>query len=154
MAEGSLISDRARAMVGQVLARGRREIEKGALRNYVWALGETNPLYSDEEHAKTTKYGGIICPPTFLGGPGGDYPEGPRQEIPDLPPNRLNGGQEVELLKPIRPSEVLTYETRLVDLVQRDGSTGSMVISTSETTFTNQQGEVVAKTRSIGIARP
>jgi len=153
MAEGSLISDRARAMVGTVLARGRRVIEKGALRNYVWALQDDNPLYSNEEYAAKSRFGGLICPPTFLGGPGGDDPEGPRVEVPDLPQNRLNGGQEVEYFIPIRPGDVLTYETRLAELSEKQGQR-PMVVSVSETTFTNQHGEVVAKTRNVGIARP
>lgn len=150
---GSLISERAQALLGQVLSRGRREIEKGAIRVYADALMSPNPLWSDEAYAKQTRYGGIICPPTFLGGPGTVYTEF-NIDVPDLPANRLNAGQDWELLKPVRPGDVLTFETVLKELYQRDGRAGSMVIAVRETTWKNQNGEVVAITRNTGISRP
>lgn len=47
----------------------------------------------------------------------------------------------------------ITAETRLAALDQKDGSKGPFVRITRETTYRNQAGDVVARTRQIGIAR-
>jgi acyl dehydratase len=54
--------------------RGRRlrlepwnhEATLDTIRHYAWGLGDYNPLFWDHEYAKTTQYGDIIAPPTFL----------------------------------------------------------------------------------------
>src|SRR4051794_8345322 len=42
------------------------EVEKGALVKFARAIGETNPLYLDEDYAKTTRFGAIVAPPTYV----------------------------------------------------------------------------------------
>ncbi|MGB1885591.1 MAG: MaoC family dehydratase N-terminal domain-containing protein [Gammaproteobacteria bacterium] len=42
------------------------EIEKGRLRLFAKAIGETNPVYSDEEQAKAAGYRSLPVPPTFF----------------------------------------------------------------------------------------
>ncbi len=130
-------------MVGTVLARGRREIERGAQRVYREALGDLNPLWDEG-----------LCPPTFLGGPGGIYPDAETVDIPDLPPTRLNGGQEVEWRRPVRVGETLRYEMRLASLEDRPGRTGPMVFLVRETVFWDGEGVEVARARITVIARP
>lgn len=139
----SLISDDARALVGTVLAHGRREIERGAQRVYREALGDPNPLWDEG-----------LCPPTFLGGPGGNYPEGQPVEIPDLPPTRLNGGQDVEWRRPVRVGETLRYEMRLASIEEREGRAGPMVFLVRETVFWDTGDAEVARARITVIARP
>src|SRR5699024_3946968 len=41
------------------------EVEKGHIRKFADSIGDSNPLYRDEEYAAKTTYGGIIAPPTF-----------------------------------------------------------------------------------------
>lgn len=41
------------------------EIEKGAIRRFAEAVGDDNPLYTDEAFAKECGYRSIIAPPTF-----------------------------------------------------------------------------------------
>ncbi len=45
------------------------EVERGAIRKYAQAVGDPNPLYSDVEYAKKSKYGELICPLGFFGWP-------------------------------------------------------------------------------------
>ena len=37
-----------------------------AIRHFVNGVGDTNPIFCDPEYAKSTKYGELIAPPTFL----------------------------------------------------------------------------------------
>jgi len=41
------------------------EVKADKITRYCAALGETNPIYTDEEQAKAGPYGGIVAPPSF-----------------------------------------------------------------------------------------
>ena len=147
MVEKSLITDEMRAAIGIETEPISYDIEKGAIRKFAEAIGDLNPLYHDEEYAKKTKYGGIIAPPTFL-----CTCEGGRGKEIDIPlSRRLNGGSEFEIFQPIRPGDIISANSKLVDLVERQGKMGRMLLRTSETTYKNQTGEIVAKGRFTSI---
>ena len=44
----------------------RFPVEAGQIMLFARAANDSNPMYSDEEYAKTTEVGHIIAPPTFL----------------------------------------------------------------------------------------
>ena len=67
------------------------EVEKGAIMKFAEAIGDDNPLWTDEIIARKSKYGGLIAPPTFLRSIRIDRPELPF----DLPFTRLlDGGSD------------------------------------------------------------
>ena len=41
------------------------EVEKSHITSFARAIGDDNPLWNDEISARTSKYGGLIAPPTF-----------------------------------------------------------------------------------------
>ncbi|MGA3085668.1 MAG: MaoC family dehydratase N-terminal domain-containing protein [Thermodesulfobacteriota bacterium] len=41
-------------------------IEAGHIMMFARAIGDPNPIYYDEDYAKTTEPGGVIAPPTFI----------------------------------------------------------------------------------------
>src|ERR1700735_5843884 len=49
--------------VFEVTEAGAVRAEK--IQRYCAALGETNPIYTDEEQAKKGPYGGVVAPPSF-----------------------------------------------------------------------------------------
>ena len=49
--------------------------------------------------------------------------------------------------------DTITAESRLLSLDEKDGGSGPFVLTTRQTTFTNQDGRVVARTRQVGISR-
>ena len=86
------------------------EVEKGEIVRFASAIGDANPLYSDEAPARRGRYGGIIAPPTFLhayGAPSLDfeYPSGVG----------LDGGSEWEYFRarpPGRPHHRHSHHRR------------------------------------------
>ena len=40
-------------------------VDRSAILDFAAALGETNPIYWNESHARATPLGGVIAPPTF-----------------------------------------------------------------------------------------
>ena len=64
----------------------------------------------------------------------------------------LNGGNEYEFFKPIQAGDIISATNKISDLRERAGRLGKMLFIISETTFKNQDGEIVAKARSTGIS--
>jgi len=143
-------------------------LERSTLRRYVNATEDQNPLYRDEEHAKNSRYGGLIAPPFWLAShplatgqrvtevlhmrrEDGPLPGStPRVQIEGL--NRgVNGGSEIEWFRPVYLDDLLTYKSRIGRFEQRMGRNGPMVISYTETEFRNQRGELVAIMTGSGI---
>ncbi len=154
MNQDSVITDEMRSMIGVESEPSIFEIEKGAIRRWVEAIGDPNPLYHDEEYAKKTKYAGIIAPPGFLYNYA--YPVKVGKPAPHVKSpfwRGLDGGEEYEFFKPVRAGEVVTATAKLVDLYERQGrlGIGKMLFQVEEITHRNQSGEVLAKTRKTNI---
>ncbi len=43
-----------------------REASLDSIRHYAWGLGDGNPLFTDEAYARTSTWGTVLAPPTFL----------------------------------------------------------------------------------------
>ena len=152
MAEDSVITDEMRSMIGVESGPSVYEIEKGAIRRWADAIGDPNPLYHDEEYARNKGYRSIIAPPAFVAQYGFPVKAGQKQVRITSPLTRgLNGGSEYELFKPVQAGDIITSTTKLAELFEREGRLGNMLFVINETTYKNQNGEVVAKHRGTGI---
>ena len=52
----------------------------------------------------------------------------------------MAGGTEVEYIRPIRPGDTITQQSKLVELTEKVGKSGPLVFSTTQTTYSNQNG--------------
>ena len=117
------------------------EVEKGAIMKFAEAIGDSNPLWTDEVIARKSRYGGLIAPPTFLRSIRIERPELPF----DLPFTRLlDGGSDWEYFQPVRVGDRITAKNEMIDLQERVGRMGLMIIMTNLITYVNQFEEVVA----------
>lgn len=157
-------------------------IEREGLRVFTQAIMDPDPRYWDDEFAKTTKYGGIITPPiycTYLARrarPGSEDPitrafaENPHSDgiggvrsseqrggLPAIPTplkRILNAGNEIELRQYPKLGDRIFSQARYADIRERVGKDGSrMLIVTTETTYTNQNNEVLCILRASQIRR-
>ena len=138
------------SVLGVASAPVSYEVEKGAIRNFVEAIGDDDPIYYDEKAAQAAGLKTIVAPPTFLC-------TFRAQELPDLKITfgrvRLNGGNAYEYYQPVYAGDTITVTAQYADVVERTGRTGTMVFVFTELTFRNQDGDVVAKGRNTGIMR-
>lgn len=165
MVEGNLITEELRSWIGREFPPQESEVvTKRDIGRYADAIGHRNPLYWNEAYAKNTPYGSVIAPRLFFGIMGGDPSEdmlrsdgslGTEDAIPypKSLPRRMAGGRDFEFFLPVCPGDVITARRRIADIYQRQGSTGPLIFTLSETTFVNQDGQVVAKETTTGIAR-
>ena len=139
-----------RSVLGVESAPIRYDVEKGAIRKFVEAIDDDDPIYRDEKAAQAAGFKTIVAPPTFLC-------TFRAQELPDLKMTfgrvRLNGGNAYEYHKPVYAGDTIIVTAKYAEVTERTGRTGSMVFVFTDLTFTNQHGEVVATGRSTGIMR-
>ena len=141
------VVDALQAAVGRQSEPVTYDVEIGHIRRFAEAIGDPNPLYTDEVAARRSRYGGIIAPPTFLRA----FPPKPLP-LPEISlTRRLDGGSEWEYFEPVRPGDRITVVQRLADVRLREGRLGTMLFITREIVYTNQFGQVVATQRSTGI---
>ena len=89
------------------------EVEKGAILQFAQAIGDDNPIYSDEAAARKTSYGTLIAPPTFL-----RSLRAVRPIIPfELPFERvLDAGSDWEYFQPVRAGDQITANAKITDI--------------------------------------
>lgn len=107
------------------------------------AIGETNPLYTDPEVARTGPHGGIVAPPSFAAifGDG----ENIFQHFPEFDTRRLLAGIDVEFLAPIRAGDSITTISQIKETYEKTGRSGPMVFIVISSTLRKQDGEVAAR---------
>jgi acyl dehydratase len=153
-----MVPDSLKQYIGKVDPPHLREVEQGAIRRYADAVGDDNPLYYDEEYAKNTKYGGIISPPGFFGwakktisssegliGLIGAMIEAGYAGI-------LDGGMAYDFYLPVRVGDTLVGSPKVADVALKEGKTKMMILR-FETSYWNQNGDLVAKSYQTLIGR-
>jgi acyl dehydratase len=149
--EGPMID---RKHIGVVSEPRQIEIEKGQLKFFAKATGETNPIYFDEEAARNAGHRALPAPPTFtfslaLGAPAkrGDV-------FDDMGVSRakvLHGEQRFFNHRPMYAGDVITLETRTVDIYDKKG--GALEFVVQDTDARNQNGELCTTMRVVTVVR-
>jgi len=106
------------------------------------ALGESNPLYTDEAAATKGPHQGLVAPPTFVTKfrPNKFTPE----HLPKFGKVGFDGGRDLEVLAPIRPGDMLTMLSTIHEIYEKTGRSGSMYFIVIRNEVKNQKGEQVA----------
>ncbi|MEX2159913.1 MAG: MaoC family dehydratase N-terminal domain-containing protein [Dehalococcoidia bacterium] len=152
----SVITDEMRAAIGKEGEPSTLEVDKTGCRMFARAVGHTDPIFYDEAYAKKQGYRSVVAPPGFLGTRAFTPAAGGAQGRPgmgfSIPYKRvLNGGTETEYYDTVCAGDVLTARNKVTGFNERSGSMGPMLITSRETTYTNQDGKVVAVERGTVI---
>ena len=154
-----MVPDELKQYIGKIDPPHVREVEAGAIRRYAEAVGNENPLYSDIEYASRSRYGGIIAPPGFFGWASAGVPESEgimamMTAIINAGYYRiLDGGMSYEFFLPVRAGDTLIDSPKIKDINAKEGKSGVMMICEFETTYLNQNGDLVAKASQTLIGR-
>ena len=149
--EGSAITEEMESMLGVEMRPQVYEIEKGMIKKFAEAIDDPNPLWQDEAYARKARYGSIMCPPTFLMAIQLTEQVLWAKSVKCPLKGFLNGGNEFEYYQPIKLGDIISVTGKLVDLQGKIGKAGKIVIMIMENTYTNQHGEVVARSRDTFI---
>ena len=159
----------------------RFPVDRTGILLFASALGETNPIYWDEEYAKKTPLGGVIAPPTFAVSAAhwdGNYALRGVRKIPAPPPKApepasaaakggaasggggggmnlarvLHGEQRFEYHKPLLAGMQLTVTQRAGKTWTKEGKKGGVMrFSESVAEYRDEKGELVVTATSVGI---
>lgn len=127
------------------------EVEKRHIRQFAEAIGDTNPLYVDEEYARSTVYGGIIAPPSFPVAIGAD--SGQAIDLPLDYRRMLHGEQEFIYQRPIRAGDRLYCQMKVSNVYEKEGKNGLMQFLVMDTEMNDEAGELVVISRTNIIYR-
>ncbi|MBI4640874.1 MAG: MaoC family dehydratase N-terminal domain-containing protein [Candidatus Tectomicrobia bacterium] len=137
-------------VLGKEYPIGTFKVDKETIIKFAQVVGETNPLFTDEEAAKKGRYGGLVAPPTF-------YSIFRVEAGPDLNikfgRTSFNAGQRCEFYKPIRPGDTISVTAKFTEVFEKSGRSGRMVFSVRETIYTNQDSEKVAVVKQTMVRR-
>jgi len=134
------------------------------------AIDKPHPLYVDTDVANKSPFEGKIAPFHFYSVPftkmahhsllaedglaRSAKPSTGSSLNPPIPlPRTMAGGTEVDYVRPIRVGEELTSQTRIADIVEKEGRQGTLVFTTTETVYRDQRGEPVVVVRTKRISR-
>ncbi|MGK2872249.1 MAG: FAS1-like dehydratase domain-containing protein [Alphaproteobacteria bacterium] len=143
------------------------------------SVGDDNPIYHDEEYAKTTEAGGVIAPPTFaqasaqfdpdfflrpkVGQPwmgSGREPTGLKPKAPSGGEKKEGGGgggglhaeQHFEYHRHLRPGDVLSVTVKPGKKWEKEGKrSGKLKFSETISEYRDQKGELVITARGVGV---
>src|SRR5262245_52173885 len=144
-----------KAVKGKELPPFTVTVERGKIKEFARAIGDTSPFYLDDAVGRASPWGDIIAPPTFATTFRDEsYDSGAfLRELGTDVSRLLHGEQEFEHYKPIRPGDTLLCRTRVVDVYEKSGRSGPMAFVVREMTVTDRHNEVVSMVRHITVVR-
>jgi 3-hydroxybutyryl-CoA dehydratase len=130
-------------LVGRTFeARQPLQVTAERIASYCAAVGDHNPLYVDPAAAKDGPYGGIIAPPGLVAS--FHYADNVFDQIPAFSRGGLMAGIDIEFDSVIRAGDSIRVSSKVKEIYEKTGRTGTMIFAVVRSTLTNQNGEVVA----------
>ncbi|MGI9322719.1 MAG: FAS1-like dehydratase domain-containing protein [Pseudomonadales bacterium] len=152
-------------------------IEAGHIMMFARSIGDANPIYYDEDHAKGTEAGGIIAPPTFVQSSAQFEPDyflrpkigeewfGSGKGPTGITKKEGGGGggggsaaaglhaeQRYVYHRPLKVGDVLSASTKPGKTWEKEGRRGGkLTFSESVTEYRNQQGDLVVTATGVGV---
>jgi len=130
-----------------------KPVEEGRLMFLAKSLGETKGIYTDPDAAKAAGLPGLLAPPTFP-----FMLEIDALDLVDFMSflgetleKLLHGEESFNYYAPIYAGDNITVRKKITDIIDKKGGALQFVIS--DTTFTNQDGIIVAETRTNYVFR-
>ncbi|MFB6672449.1 MaoC family dehydratase N-terminal domain-containing protein [Streptomyces sp. NPDC056390] len=128
------------------------DVERGRLRFFAKATGQTDPVYSDRQAAKAAGHRDLPVPPTFLFCLSMEVPN-PFEYLEELgidPVTVLHGEQAFEYLAQAYAGDTLTYTTTISDIYDKKGGALEFLVRTTDIT---RDGEPIGRMTSSAVIR-
>jgi len=112
-----------------------------AIRNFSNGIGDSNPLFRDEEYARGTKYGALITSPSWTASV---FPHWVLQGLPGI--HADHSASEWEFLRPVYINDRITPKSEFVGFdVRQSKFAGKTVFEYQKYEYWNQRNELVSR---------
>ena len=143
-----------RANIGRVWPTFETQVERSRLRTFSKSIGETDPIYFDDEAARARGYRAIVAPPTFAFCFGFDEPD-QFQFLRDLdvPLSKvLHGEETIKNHEIICAGDRVRCTRRVTDIFEKKG--GALEFVTFDTEVRSAESDaLVAELRAVLVVR-
>lgn len=140
--------------IGYELPARKVVVERGQLKLFCKAIGESNSIYLEETAAREAGFAGLPVPPTFpmslslLAEPASsEVYEAMGVDKTKL----LHGEQEFRYLSPIYVGDELSLRCKISDIYQKND--GALEFIVYDTVLLNQQDKPVVEMQSVTVVR-
>ena len=139
--------------IGKVFPSVTAEVEKGRLRFFAKAIGENNPIYTDEAAAKAAGYASLPMPPSFFFSLKMDVPNPfENYEKVGAPLAKiLHANQTFIYHQSVVAGDSLTFDSHIADIY--DKKAGALEFLVEKTKVSNQRGQHVADMTTTLVVR-
>lgn len=111
------------------------------IRNFVNGIGDSNPLYRDEEYGKTTKYGSLVAPPNWTASV---FPHWVLQGLPGV--HADHSASDWRFLRPVFLHDRITPKCKFAGLdVRTSKFAGKTIFEYQKFEYWNQRDELVSE---------
>mgnify|MGYP000903398792 CR=1 FL=1 len=143
----------SKELMGKKLPSYRYAVERGKVREFCMAIGETNPIYTDVAAARAAGFTDTPVPPTFqtafvFWGWGFESFWKDLDALGIDTGRLLHMKEEYTYLRPVYPGAVITAEGSVTDV-----KTGKMDMVTFKTVYSDQNGPCIEAEMAI-VIRP
>ena len=129
------------------------EVERGRLKFFAKATGQTDPVYTDEAAARAAGHSDLPVPPSFFFCLEMDAPNPAAiRELLGLDYRRiLHGEQGFRFHRVAHAGERLTFRQRIEDIYDKKGGALEFIVRNTE--VTDEKGAAVAELRTVTVYR-
>lgn len=145
-----------KALIGREFPAVTATIDPESVKAFARALGETDPLYLDDDAAKRGPFGAIVAPPTYPIAFMAQSMAGAASSFDELGLNFMtlvHGEQEFDYERPVKAGETLTLTARIHDVYEKEGRSGILDILVLETEASDRDGKRVFASRQTLVSR-
>jgi len=132
-----------KAMIGREAEGATICIDAESVKDFARGIGETNPLYFDEEAARAAGYDNVVAPPT--------YPIAFMAE--SMNADLFFELNQFEYFRPVVAGEKLALKGRIADIWEKQGRSGILDFVVMEATAHDEGGDPVYTSRITLISR-
>ena len=142
-----------RKFIGHVMPAFEVPVERGRLKFFAKAIGQTDPIYLDDAAAHAAGHPGLPVPPTFFFCLEMDAPDPAAiRNLLGMDYRRLlHGEQGFTYHRMAHAGDLLRFEQRIDDIYDKKG--GALEFVVRKTRITNQRQEHVADLRAVTVLR-
>ena len=142
-----------RSFIGREYEPFRLEVERGRIRQFADAIGDSNPIYRDEAAARAAGYRTIPAPPTFgyVAIMDNDQAFTVLRDLDADLSRSLHGEQWFTYRRPIYVGDTLRGRQKIADIF--DKRNGALEFVVTEAALVNQSGEPVCAMKSVVVVR-